>query len=262
MYWFHSYRESRPTFTICQPCGIKLTQISLFRISGDKNWEKNRQELKPGISWRLLSSRLAKWEYTWFCFWTSSFNWVQRTWSVMLLRMSPLRRKQVKRVRERRKSKRRKKTAAFLHPVAQMPDARMCRFETQIGTDMVWNAPWSGEFSNAHHFVCTFFQFHVFRLLGGSCAPATQTAADTWETLTLPVSLAHQTPTVRWENKIFVNWLELPRIKRNAMRVSVNPSEWLKCQRALVEGIVHEKHLERCFWNQTSHGADYKTTLD
>ena len=36
------------------------------------------------------------------------------------------------------------------------------------------------------------------------------------------------------------SWLELHRIKRNAMRVSVNPSEWLKCQRALVEGIVHE----------------------
>ena len=52
-----------------------------------------------------------------------------------------------------------------------------------------------------------FFQFHVFRLLGGSCAPATQTAADTWETLTLPVSLAHQTPTVRWEYEIFVNWI-------------------------------------------------------
>ena len=133
---------------------------------------------------------------------------------------------------------------------------------------MVWNAPWSGAFPNAHHFVCTFFQFHVFRLLGGSCAPATQTAADTWETLTLPVSLAHQTPTVRWENKIFVNWVLTSKLtwaaqdKEECYDGECEPKRVTEVPAGTCGRYRTWKHLDHCFWNQTSHGADYKTTLD
>ena len=54
-------------------------------------------------------------------------------------------------------------------------------------------------------------QFLICRPPAGSCARATPTAGATWATLTLPVSPAPQTPTVRWEGnfseeKTLVGW--------------------------------------------------------